>query len=57
MAEIREYEAARSKQIGRSELFLSAKAVRYALSFGGAVIGLINLARIYFALLAPVTCR
>lgn len=57
MKEVRAYEAARTSDFSRSQIFLSTKLARYALSAGGALLGITNLVRIYLALFSPVVCR
>ena len=57
MEDVRAYEAARRPDTVRSERFLSTRVARYAMSAGGALIGLINIARIYAAIFSAAACR
>jgi len=57
MEDVRAYEAIRIRELSRTQLFLSTKFARYALSCGGALLGFINLIRIYQTLFSPVLCR
>ncbi len=57
MENVRAYEAARTPYTLRSRLFLSTRVARYALTSAGALLGMINLLRIYLAIFSPVLCR
>jgi len=57
MHEVRMFEAANKPVASRSQLVLSTPLVRYALSVGGALLGIINLIRIYSTVFSPVICR
>lgn len=57
MADVYAYEAAKRRETTRSEVFLSHRFVRYALSAGGAILGLIQIIRIYSTVLSPALCR
>lgn len=57
MRDVRDYEATRTPAFSRSRLFLSTKAARYALSAAGALIGIMNVIRIYLTLFSPALCR
>ena len=56
MARVRAYEAARSLDTARTERLLFAGPVRFALSAGGALLGIVNLARILFTFVSPALC-
>jgi len=57
MHDVRMFEAARRPVMSRSQLFLSTRLVRYALSAGGVLLGIINLIRVYSSVFSPVICR
>lgn len=57
MAGVRDYEAARSREPTWAQRALSLRAVRYALTAGGALLGLINLVRMCLAVFSPALCR
>lgn len=57
MADVHTYEATKTPVMFRSQRFLSTQAARYALSAGGALLGIINFIRIYLALFSPALCR
>ncbi len=57
MAEVRAYEAASTQDRLWVKRFLSHRTVRYALTFGGALVGLMNLTRMYLAIFSPVLSR
>jgi hypothetical protein len=57
MEDIRAYEAARRPDTVWSERFLSTRVARYAMSAGGALLGLINIMRVYSAIFSAAACR
>ena len=57
MEDVRAYEATRTPYPLRLRLFLSTRAARYALTSAGALLGLINLVRMYLTVFSPVLCR
>lgn len=57
MARVRAYEAARAEGSLWIRRFLAFRAVRCALTFGGALVGLMNLFRMYLSVFSPVLCR
>lgn len=57
MEDVRAYEAARTPYPSRLRLFLSTKAARYVLTSAGALLGLINLIRMYLTIFSPALCR
>jgi len=57
MEEVRAYEAMRTPYPLRVRFILSTKVARYVLTSAGAILGLINLIRMYLAVFSPVMCR
>jgi hypothetical protein len=57
MDDVRAYEATRTPYPLSLRLFLSTKVARYALTAAGALLGLINLIRMYLTIFSPVMCR
>jgi hypothetical protein len=57
MSDIQAYEASRSLDITRRELLLFSKPLRYALSAGGVLLGLVNIVRIASTFISPALCR
>jgi hypothetical protein len=57
MEDVRAYEATRTHYPLRVRLFLSTRVARYVLTSAGAILGLINLIRMYLAVFSPVMCR
>ncbi len=57
MKDIFVYERRQEQEYSRSQRFLASPIVRYVMSAAGVLLGLFNLARLYFSLLSPVACR
>ena len=57
MRSIYDYEKGRqTEKVSLFSTFVSLEIFQYALPAGGFILGLWNLARFYFAVLAPVIC-
>ena len=57
MKDISAYERRQEQEYLRSQRFLASPVVRFAMSAAGVLLGLFNLARLYFSILSPVVCR
>jgi hypothetical protein len=57
MADIHAYEASRGLDITRKESLLFSKPLRYALSAGGILLGIVNVIRIASTFISPALCR
>jgi hypothetical protein len=57
MADIHAYEASRGLDIKRRESLLFSKPLRYALSAGGMLLGMVNIIRIASMFVSPALCR
>jgi hypothetical protein len=57
MADVRAYEAAKTVDLPRLQVLLSAKVVRYAFSAAGALLGMLNLTRMYLSVFSQAACR
>jgi hypothetical protein len=57
MADIHAYEASRRLDITKTEGLLFSRPLRYALSAGGILLGILNIIRISFTLISPALCR
>ena len=57
MADIQAYETSRSLDMARKESFLFSKPLRYTLSVGGALLGMVNIIRIASTFISPALCR
>jgi hypothetical protein len=57
MRQVLAEEAVKKQEDFRTQRHFSPWLIRYALSAGGIVLGLINLFRIYWAVLSPVACK
>jgi hypothetical protein len=57
MADIHAYEASRRFNKTRLEVLLFSRPVRYALSAGGVLLGIVNIIRIAFVFISPALCR
>jgi hypothetical protein len=57
MADIHAYEASRQLDITKTEGLLFSRPLRYALSAGGILLGILNIIRISFTLISPALCR
>jgi hypothetical protein len=57
MEDVRAYETSKNPYASWSQMFLSTRFARYALSVVGGLLGIINLIRIYLTLFSPVACR
>lgn len=57
MEDVRAYETTETSSTLRLQLFLSSRVARYALTSAGALLGLINLIRMYLTIFSPVLCR
>ena len=57
MGQVFTYEALKRPKKSWSQNLLLKPIIRYALSFGGIALGIINLLRIYFAVFSPVVCK
>jgi len=56
MADIHAYEASRRLEITKTEGLLFSRPLRYALSAGGILLGILNIIRISFTLISPALC-
>ena len=56
MENVRSYEMARIKETEKANRMLVSKPALYALSAGGAVLGMWNLVRTVWTLIAPAAC-
>jgi hypothetical protein len=56
MAGVHAYEASRRLDITKTEWFLFSRPLRYALSAGGILLGILNIIRISFTLISPALC-
>jgi len=57
MEGVRACEGARAPYPLRVRPFLSTRAARYVLTSAGAILGLVNLIRMYLTVFSPVLCR
>jgi hypothetical protein len=57
MAGIDAYESSKNLTAPRAEAFLLSRPVRYALSAGGVLLGIVNIFRMVSAFVAPALCR
>ena len=57
MADIHAYEASKRLDITKTEGLLFSRPLRYALSAGGILLGILNIIRISFTLISPALCR
>ena len=57
MADIHAYEASRRLDVTKTEGLLFSRPLRYALSAGGILLGILNIIRISFTLISPALCR
>ncbi len=57
MNKVYAYEKTKKPEISLSQKLHSSIAVRYAMFAGGALLGIINLIRLYFTVFSPVVCR
>ena len=57
MADIHAYEASRRLDITKTEGLLFSRPLRYALSAGGILLGILNIIRISFTLISPALCK
>jgi hypothetical protein len=57
MANIHAYEASRGLDLKRKESRLFSKPLRYALSAGGMLLGMVNIIRIASTFISPALCR
>lgn len=57
MVDVRAYEGTRIMVEPFSQRLLSSRTLRFVLSSGAALLGIMNLIRLYFSVLSPVVCR
>jgi hypothetical protein len=57
MADIHAYEASRRLDVTKTEGHLFSRPLRYALSAGGVLLGVVNIIRMAFTLISPTLCR
>ncbi len=56
MQEVRAYEAEERLRVSPAPPSAAAALLRPALSFGGALLGIVNLVRILFTVFSPAVC-
>lgn len=57
MEDVYLYQKRREAKLQFSRRLLSSKPLRYAISAGGVLLGVLNIIRFYYFILAPVVCR
>jgi hypothetical protein len=57
MADVRDYERTGKMKAPLGQRLLSSRTLRFVFSSGAALLGIINLIRLYFSVLSPVVCR
>ena len=57
MADVRAHEGTRTQEMPLGQRLLASRSLRFVFSSGAALLGIMNLVRLYFALLSPVACR
>jgi hypothetical protein len=57
MADVRAYEGTCKRAEPLGQRLLSSRTLRYVFSSGAALLGILNLIRLYFSVLSPVVCR
>ena len=57
MADVRDYEGMRKMEEPLSERLLASQTFRFAFSSAAALLGILNLIRLYFSVLSPALCR
>lgn len=57
MKDIYAYEETKEVKPRLSQRLLSSKLLHYAASAGGILLGILNIARLYFSVFAPALCR
>ena len=57
MAEVQDYEGMKIMEQSLSRRLLASRTLRFAFSSVAALLGILNLIRLYFSLLSPVVCR
>jgi len=57
MADINAYEASRRLDITKTEVLLFSRPLRYAMSAGGVLLGILNIIRMASTFVSPALCR
>lgn len=57
MDQIRVLEQAKKKETRHKRIFFSPGMVRFVCSTGAALLGVLNLIRLYFSVFSPIVCR
>jgi hypothetical protein len=57
MENVRDYEGTRKMEEPLGQRLLASRTLRFVFSSGAALLGILNLIRLYFSVLSPVVCR
>ena len=57
MVDVRAHEGAGKMETSLGQRLLMSRSLRFVFSSGAALLGIMNLVRLYFTLLSPVACR
>lgn len=57
MENVHDHEEAKKMETSLGRRLLASPTLRFVFSSGAALLGIINLIRLYFSVLSPVVCR